>query len=112
MKRFLYGVMLAVACTCLAGAQTALVTRNVYLRRDASTNQPPITKLLPGAQLRLLSTTENNGYYRVQTAGAQTGFVWGRNINRQPTEASPATGSAPLNGAPLPLLSTGHSVDW
>ena len=47
MKRFLCFFLLAVL-SIIASAQTAIVTRNVNLRPDPSTDQGPIETLAPG----------------------------------------------------------------
>lgn len=41
MKRLLYSLVLSLLCV-IAAAQTAVVTRNVNLRPDASTDNDPI----------------------------------------------------------------------
>src|SRR5579872_4128319 len=83
----------------LASAQTAFVTRNVNLRRDASTDNDPIEKLTPGAQVRLLEPEPTGGFFHVQTAAGNDGFVWGKNI--RPTAAIDAT-ATPTGPSTLP----------
>jgi len=60
-------------------SQTAVVTRNVKLRPDPSTDQDPIVKLVPPAQVELLEPDQTNGFYHVK-AGQNEGWVWGKNI--------------------------------
>jgi hypothetical protein len=67
----------------LAAAQTAVVTRNVNLRPDPSTNGAPIAKLNPGTQLGLLEPTETNGFFHVKTRDGTTGWAWGKNVRLQ-----------------------------
>jgi Deoxyribonuclease II len=124
MKRFLRFLVLAFLGIGLAAAQTAVVTRNVDLRTDASTDNKGIAKLEPGAQLQLLEPDAANGYYHVRTADNKTGFVWARSVKIQaasaggPATAPPSGGaghapsSAASGDAPVPLLAKGHPVDW
>src|SRR5690242_9792874 len=60
-------------------SQTAVVTRNVNLRPDPSTDQDPITKLVPPAQVELLEPGQTNGFYHVK-AGQNQGWVWAKNV--------------------------------
>ena len=60
-------------------SQTAVVTRNVNLRPDPSTDQDPIVKLVPPAQVELLEPDQTNGFYHVK-AGQNEGWVWAKNI--------------------------------
>lgn len=83
MRRLIRSLLFVVICLGLASAQTAVVTRNVNLRPDASTDNDPIEKLTPGAQVQLLEPDSTNGFYHVQAADTQTGWVWGRNIRIQ-----------------------------
>src|SRR6266404_1958864 len=117
--------VLLIFTVCLAGAQTATVTHNVNLRSDPSTDNPPIVKLAPGTRLQLLDPNPNSGYYHVKTTSGIIGFVWGRNVqiesgengpagSGQPPAGTPPTtpSGAPVTGAPVPLLATGHPVSW
>lgn len=83
MKRFLRLLVLAFLGVGLAAAQTATVTRNVNLRPDPSTDNDPIEKLTPPAQVQLVEPDPSDGFYHVQAADNQTGWVWGRNIRIQ-----------------------------
>ena len=97
----------------VASAQTVLVSRNVNLRSDASTNNPPIELLTPPASLTLIESDQTAGYYHVTAPDGKEGFVWSKNVKVQQATAqptsSPTGGSA---GSPSPLLAKGHSVDW
>lgn len=74
----------------LSAQQVVVVQRNVNLRRDPSTAQPPIMLLLPPEEVELLDTTQVNSYYRVYRAeSADTGWVWSRNVRLQ-IAAAPA----------------------
>ena len=113
----------------LLAAQTAVVTHNVNLRSDASTDNPAIAKLTPGTQLQLLQVSPTGGYYHVKTPSGKVGFVWGRNVRVQsaangllppslPAPPTPAHGTSTTptatvsSASPVPLLAKGHQVDW
>ena len=55
MKRLLRLFAVLWFLSALVAAQTAVVSRNVYLRPDASTNNDPIAKLNPKTQVQLHS---------------------------------------------------------
>lgn len=82
----------------LALAQTAVVNRNVYLRQDPSTGNPPIKKLTPSAAVTLIDPDPTGGYYHVQ-AGADQGWLWGRNISIQ--ETAPPSPQPEPTGTPV-----------
>ena len=100
-------------------SQTAVVTRNANLRPDPSTDQDPIVKLIPPAQVELLEPDPTNGFYHVK-AGANEGWVWGKNIHISaggappvPSPAPPsahgsASGGALIEPTPAPAVSS----DW
>lgn len=72
-------LLILLSCSAL-WAQDAVVTRNVNLRHDPSTAQPPIRLLKPPDELDLLATDPVNGYYHVRTSEGEEGWVWGKNI--------------------------------
>lgn len=82
MKRLIV-LLVFLLLDSLAAAQTAVVTRNVNLRPDASTNGAPLAKLNPGTQLDLLEPTETNGFFHVNTADGTMGWAWGKNVHVQ-----------------------------
>jgi hypothetical protein len=93
---------------CLAAsAQKADVKRNVNLRADTSTDNPPIELLKPPAQLTLLEPDKTQDYYHVTAPDGKTGFVWAKNVEIQ--NGAPTPGPA---GTPSPLIATGQPVDW
>ena len=53
-----------------AFAQTAVVTRNVHLRPDSSTEKPSIRLLTAPTQLHLLNPEHEDGFFNVRTGGA------------------------------------------
>jgi hypothetical protein len=95
-------------CLSLASAfpQTAVVTRNVYLRADPSTNHHAIKKLLPEATVDLLAPSETNGFYHVKAAGT-AGWVWGRNVKIQAVPPPPSAHIGPPTLYPDKTLTPG-----
>lgn len=77
-------------------AQTAEVTRNVNLRPDPSTDNPPIRLLTPPEQVELLEPVKTGGYYHVQTSLGEEGWVWARNVSIIATTPT----STPTTGQP------------
>jgi uncharacterized protein YgiM (DUF1202 family) len=82
LKEFLAFLFLALFCLAASG-QTADVKRNVNLRVDASTDNPPIELLKPPAQLTLLEPDKPQAYYHVTAPDGKTGFVWAKNVEVQ-----------------------------
>lgn len=99
-------LVLISAPTVLAVAQEAVVTRNVNLRQDPSTAQPPIRLLVPPDTVELLESGKTNGYYHVRTEDQEEGWVWGANI-RVLSEGEPAPASPALAPAPPPSTDAG-----
>jgi uncharacterized protein YgiM (DUF1202 family) len=88
----LYGlILLATVC---AGQQQATVSRNVNLRSDPATDNPPIRLLHPGEMLQLVVPDQTNGYYHVHTTDGTDGWVWARNVTTQGASISGAGGSS------------------
>lgn len=120
MAKLLLNLIALLVFSALVSAQTAVVSRNVNLRSDPSTDNPAIEKLSAGAHLQLVDASLISGYYHVKTDNGETGFVWGRNIQLQPTANGNEAPAAPpaahetadSSGAPVPLLAKGHPVDW
>ncbi len=92
----------------LTAAQTAVVSRNVNLRPDASTNGAPIDTLKTGTKLELIETAKTNGFLHVRTEDGKEGWVWSRNLHVQ---ANTATSSmqhvGPANLYPDPKMTPG-----
>jgi uncharacterized protein YraI len=92
MKRLLFLVVFVLLHAATATAQTAIVTRNVNLRADPSTENSPVVALKPGAQLELLDPNASNGFLHVKTQEGKEGWAWSRNVRIQaPGTASTAT---------------------
>src|SRR5260370_22542840 len=87
LKRLIRLLLFVVLFLGLASAQTAVVTRNVNLRPDASTDNDPIEKLTPGAELQLLEPGQTDGFFHVKAADGNSGFVWARDIPLEPANA-------------------------
>lgn len=71
----------------------AAVKRNVNLRNDPSSANPPIRLLTPPMELTVLDLAPSNRYYRVETPQGEQGWVWGNNI--EITESGPPTAPPP-----------------
>ena|SRR5579863_3824248 len=111
MRKLLCSWVLSLLCA-IAVAQTAVVTRNVNLRPDASTDNDPLETLKPGVQLMLLAPVSTDGYYHVKAPDGQAGFVWGRNIKIHAAAPTLTPTSGGALGSLQPLIAKGHPVDW
>ena len=104
MKRFRHTVgYVAVLLLIVAFplyAQQAEVTRNVNLRPDPSSNNPPIRLLMPPEQVQLLEPDTTAGYYHVKTSSGEQGWVWSRNLNVLETTSppTPSLATTPTSG--------------
>ncbi len=106
-------VALIIAGHTAAGAQTAVVTHDAYLRTGPSSTHPKIRKLMPPDELMILDPQKQNDYYEVRTAGGAHGWVWSHNVQLTtappppPVPAPGATGpaevyrSCPLEGSAI-----------
>ena len=83
MKRFLRFLVLGVFSLSLAGAQTAIVKRNVILRAKASTASDRITTLKPPATLTLINPASRNGFLHVKTKDGNKGWVFAQRVEVQ-----------------------------
>lgn len=91
----------------LALTQSAVVTRNVNLRPDPSTNETPIDKLTPPTQLQLVEVGATNGFLHVKVDGEE-GWVWAKNVHVQQTPSPGGGGGTPSGGT----AATAISPDW
>src|SRR6266851_5238907 len=100
MKCLLKLFVLLLLSLGLALGQTGVVTRNVNLRTDPSTDNDPIAKLQPGTQVELLEPDPTDGFFHVKVDD-QTGWVWGKRIRIQ-TEGGtpPSEGGTPPSTPP------------
>jgi hypothetical protein len=106
MNRLLCTAVLALSSVGFVCSQTAVVTRNVNLRPDPSTNGSPIDKLTPPAQLQLLEAGATNGFLHVKVNG-NSGWVWSKNVKVQQTSTTTMGG-----GGPEGASTTTISPDW
>src|SRR5271154_6890166 len=81
--RYVCLVLLLAVATIATSQQAAMVKRNTNLRPDPSSNNTPVKHLHAQDQLQLIDANANNGYYHIQTAGNDQGWVWGKNIEIQ-----------------------------
>jgi hypothetical protein len=111
-------VALLLSCLPLdkaAFAQTmeVVVSRNVNLRLDSSTEQAPIRLLTPGMRLALLRPDAEDGYYFVRTAELQEGWVWAQNVKLEPVATGVSLPSKPSGrglATSMAVGATGESV--
>jgi hypothetical protein len=120
MNRLLRTIVFVLLSVGLAGSQTAVVTRNVNLRPDPSTNSAPIEKLKSRTQIQLLDPGPTNGFLHVKV-NDHSGWVWSKNVEvRQappavlegggtPTESTPATAISSEWDKPAPQSSSFQS---
>jgi uncharacterized protein YgiM (DUF1202 family) len=95
MRRILFTLAFVLSASASAWAQTATVTHNVNLRLDASTEQEPIRLLMVGEHLTLVDANKDDGYYHVETADNEEGFVWGNYIRVEAATVQPLSVTAP-----------------
>ncbi len=91
-------VLFLVGCVTLSlptrsFASEAEVMKNVNLRADPSSHNPPIELLTPPDRVELLEETPTDGYYHVVTQDGKEGWVWGKNIQIQPAAEPTVTGA-------------------
>jgi hypothetical protein len=73
-----------------AVAQSVTVVRDVNLRPEQSTADPPIRMLTPSEPpLDLLEPLIQDGYYHVRTSAGEEGYVWARNVAISSTPPPP-----------------------
>lgn len=65
-------------------AQDAVVSRNVNLRNDPSSQNQEIRLLIPGEELFILSPTQQNDYYNVRTMANEVGWAYSPRIRLLP----------------------------
>lgn len=82
LLKFAFAGITVAATAATVAAQTAVVHRDVNLRRTPSTELPRIRLLLPPQELVLLDTSKTNNYYHVVFEEApDTGWVWANNVH-------------------------------
>src|SRR5882762_1025916 len=83
MKKLFSLLVFLLLQASVTAAQTAVVTRDVYVRADASTNSPPVEELKTGTQLQLVEPGPTNGFLHVKTTEGTEGWAWSRNLHVQ-----------------------------
>jgi hypothetical protein len=113
--RFLLLATLLLPCAAPAAwAQSAVVKKNVNLRRDPSSSHPEIRLLLPPEELTLLDTAKTNNYFHVVVVeSSDTGWVYAPNvtvvIDPVTTLTAIATAVDPDWPKPPPVVGIFHS---
>ena len=108
MKKLFSLLIFLLLQASLAAAQSAVVTRNVNLRPDASSNGVPVETLKIGTKLELLETERTNGFLHVKTENGKEGWVWNRNLQVQTSGAAAnAQHVGPANLYPNPEMTPG-----
>jgi uncharacterized protein YgiM (DUF1202 family) len=98
LRRFLrYSshVVIAVLVPHILAAQTAVVARNVNLRKGHSSQTGVVRLLTPPDELILITLTATDGYYHVRLPDGVKGWVWGHNISIDTAEIAPAAPGGP-----------------
>jgi uncharacterized protein YgiM (DUF1202 family) len=108
MKKLFSLLIFLLLQASLAAAQTAVVTRNVNLRPDASRNGAPVETLKIGTKLELVETEQTNGFLHVKTEDGTEGWAWSRNLQVQTSgPAANAQHVGPPNLYPNPHMTPG-----
>jgi len=82
----------------IATAQTATVAKNVNLRADPSTNNPPIRLLAAGERVTLMAPTPTDGFYHVRSSDGTEGWTWSKNVR---VTATPSAAAGAPAGHPV-----------
>jgi uncharacterized protein YgiM (DUF1202 family) len=108
MKKLFFLFVFLLSQASLAAAQTAVVTRSVNLRPDASTIGAPIETLKIGTRVELVETEQTNKFLHVKTEDGTEGWVWSRNLRVQTVGvAASAQHVGPANLYPNPNMTPG-----
>jgi uncharacterized protein YraI len=85
----------------VAGAQTAVVTRNANLRTGPGTTHTKITQLQPPDELVLVEPTAQQGWYHVRTPSGTSGWISGHSIRITQEPSPPPVDTTPAGGPPV-----------
>jgi uncharacterized protein YgiM (DUF1202 family) len=99
--QLIFGVLFLASFALASRAQEATVIRNVNLRSDPSTSNPPIRLITPSEKLTLLGATKTNGYYHVKTHQDEEGWAWGPNLKIASVSTLKSTSSGASVALPL-----------
>src|SRR5689334_22383814 len=117
INRLLCVIVLGLGLVVQAAAQQAVLKHRGTLRKDPSTNNPPIMRLDAGTDVDVIDPTPTHGYYHVRTSDPEAeGWIFSRSIDILTTAPAPtSTPAAPTAGTP-PSPSSGvtsaFSPDW
>ena len=89
----------------IAAVREATIKRNVNLRSDPSTDDPPIELIPANSTVTLLDPAPQNGYYHVKAEDGRDGWVWGRNISLAAETSEPPTGAPSASPTSSPQTS-------
>jgi hypothetical protein len=96
-----------------AYAQWAVVTRNVNLRPQPSTDSAELMLLQPGTELELVWPDRVNRYYLVLTEAGEIGWAWGSNVRLVPESEVPSLEHFPRErGTAPPYDRDTHFGGW
>jgi hypothetical protein len=109
MKRVFSLLVFLLLQASLAAAQTAIVSRNVILRPEASSNGVSIDMLKNGTKLILVESDQTNGFLHVNTEDGTEGWAWSRNPHVQTSVVAAANAQhvGPANLYPDPSMTPG-----
>lgn len=100
MRRLLLVLVALAAIAAPLAAQSGVVKRNVWLRDGPSTSHTEVRKLLPGDEFVLLQAGLTDGYYKVQAATGEDGWLWHKNVRILNDGGSGGGGAAPAPAGP------------
>jgi uncharacterized protein YraI len=103
-------IVFLLACSSFLAAQQTTVKRNVNLRNDPSTSNPPIELLRSGATLTILDSTPQGGYYHVKADDGRVGWVWSKNISVPLASSSPPASPQAGSATPGPAAQCDESL--
>ncbi len=109
-KRIVMLIDFLLASPSLLMAQQTTVKRNVNLRSDPSTSNPPIELLRSGATLTILDSTPQGGYYHVKAEDGRIGWVWSKNISVPLASAKPPEAPQAASATPGPAAQCDESL--
>jgi hypothetical protein len=109
-KRIVMLIVCVLVCPSLLAAQQTTVKRNVNLRSDPSTANPPIEFLRSGATLTILDSAPQGGYYHVKAEDGQVGWVWSKNVGAPLVSPSPTEAPQPASATPGPAAQCDESL--
>jgi uncharacterized protein YgiM (DUF1202 family) len=103
--------MIGLAITLLASVvstaqQQVTVKRNVNLRGDPSTDNPPAQLIVAGSVLELVDPKTESGYYHVKTGDGSEGWVWAKNVKKSASTSGTGSTATSASGADTSAVSS------